>query len=604
MSKKNKTNEAPSASSQNENINSNPVPNNCTISGSKSPAQHISAANNASRLYDTRDEAIDAVTDSFIQQNIVPVNNFKNVDDFVISKCLAAVINHEIGCNNKVRRDMKQNDLYLRNVSNSGLPNSCIAKLILAKYDIKYLNLFDTIMNINSQAELQHPGDYGYLAVYQTSGRNAGLYDGGKDALMRCIKGFKPGVTEKDFNEIVALLKLLAPVARLSVPKDKVIVNNGIVNLANGALEPFSSEYVFISKCRVDYNPNALNPSIDEHGEHWDFDAWLASLSDDPEVVTFFKYILGMSIRRNIWGRCIIFQSTVGNNGKGTFCELLRCLNGTSSSTAIPFESFGSPFGLEDLIDKQNIITDENNSNAYVPKCDVFKAVCTGDPFKINRKHKAEIKFKFLGLVVECVNGKLRFADQSPSLLRRLTIIKFDKCFTGREKPWIKQDYLHREEVLQYALKIAVDLGPFTPEDVAKKIPSVCDENLNDFDRFNSPIQSFFSEYADRFVWDDYPLEILYEMFKSWSKANNPSGKTISRQNFDEQVADRPPKGWYADTKKVTNIRKKRQNNNIPEMLIDELNLSDKYWAVYGYNSDRFLPNFKKSYRGFLYREP
>ena len=81
-----------------------------------------------------------------------------------------------------------------------------------------------------------------------------------------------------------------------------------------------------------------------------------------------------------------------------------------------------------------------------------LKAVITNDIILINRKNKTPIAYQFRGFMVQCVNDTPRFRDKSGSLYRRQLIIPFNKSFTGAERKYIKQDYMHRTEVLEYVL--------------------------------------------------------------------------------------------------------------------------------------------------------
>ena len=59
-------------------------------------------------------------------------------------------------------------------------------------------------------------------------------------------------------------------------------------------------------------------------------------------------------------------------------------------------------------------------------------------------------KYRFWGLIIECINEILRFKDKTGSMARRELIIPFSKSFTGAERKYIKTDYIARTEVLEY----------------------------------------------------------------------------------------------------------------------------------------------------------
>ena len=44
--------------------------------------------------------------------------------------------------------------------------------------------------------------------------------------------------------------------------------------------------------------------------------------------------------------------------------------------------------------------------------------------------------------MIQCLNDAPKFRDKTDSMLRRIIFVPFDKCFTGRERKYIKEDYL------------------------------------------------------------------------------------------------------------------------------------------------------------------
>lgn len=124
---------------------------------------------------------------------------------------------------------------------------------------------------------------------------------------------------------------------------DYVAVNNGIYDYKNKVLMDFSPEFVFTNKCRVNYVENAANPVIsnDDDGTDWDVVSWMNELSDEPGVVNLLWEIMGAMIRTNVpWNKTVWFYSTLGNNGKGTLCTLMRNLCGAGAWASIPLKMF------------------------------------------------------------------------------------------------------------------------------------------------------------------------------------------------------------------------------------------------------------------------
>lgn len=243
-----------------------------------------------------------------------------------------------------------------------------------------------------------------------------------------------------------ACLRDCAPRKQKCKAKNLIAVNNGIFDFDTKQLRPFTPDLVFLSKSRVSYKVNVQNPVIhnNDDGTDWDVESWMNDLSDDPEVVHLLWQILGAIIRPNVaWDKSAWLYSESGNNGKGTLCELMRELCGKTSYASIALSDFGKDFYLSQLLNASAIIVDENDVGTYIDKAANLKAVVTGDAIMINRKFKDPITYQFRGFMVQCLNEMPRVRDKSDSFYRRQIFIPFTKCFTGVERKYIKQDYLH-----------------------------------------------------------------------------------------------------------------------------------------------------------------
>ena len=293
------------------------------------------------------------------------------------------------------------------------------------------------------------------IGVYNDDGPNAGIYDTSDRTLNHLIFKYNGAATAKDLEEVRHFLRELLDRKRRCMDQDLIAVNNGIFNYKTKVLEPFDPDKVFLTKSRVDYNPNAQNVVIHNPDDNtdWDVESWMSGLSNDADIVELLWQILGAIIRPFVrWDQCAWLYSASGNSGKGTLCELMRNLCGRGSYASISLSDFSKDFHLEPLIHSSAIIVDENDVGVYLDKVANLKAVITNDVILINRKFKSPISYQFFGFMVQCLNEYPRIRDTSESFYRRQLFIPFDKCFTGMARKYIKDDYLSRKEVLEYVL--------------------------------------------------------------------------------------------------------------------------------------------------------
>lgn len=439
-----------------------------------------------------------------------------------------------------------------------------------------------------------------FLGVYQADGDNWGTYDVTSESLGKLASQYNPGFADTDFRKIEDALKKIVVRRRVCDNPDLIAVNNGIFNYKTKQLQPFDPDLVFLSKSKVNYRPNPVNPVLHNPDDNsdWDVESWMKELSDDPEIVTLLWEILGAVIRPNVpWNKAAWLFSNTGNNGKGTLCELMRNLCGPGTYASISLSEFSQNFQLEPLIGASAIIVDENDVGGFIDKAANLKAVITGDVILLNRKFKTPIAFRFRGLMVQCVNSLPRVQDKSGSFYRRQLIVPFTKCFTGVERKYIKAEYLKRQDVLEYVLHRVLHM-----DYDALSEPAACRAELADYKEFNDPVRLFCGEMLPRCVWDLVPFSFLYDLYKAWSTLNNPNGRPQGRENFISDVMAVLPDfpNWSCEDRKQKHRPKQMMDS--PEPLISEFDLrawKNPYYTG-GDPNKICTPQLSASYTGLL----
>lgn len=444
--------------------------------------------------------------------------------------------------------------------------------------------------------------DYDLLAIYQDSGPNEGIYLSNEKFINNIIREYCFTATRRDCEETIAILNDIAPRVTRCTERNLIAVNNGIFDYDTKQLMPFTRNKVFIAKSKVDYNPAAINPVIQEpDGTPWDVETWMVELFDDPELTQLAWEILGAIIRPNVpWYKSAWFYANTGNNGKGTLCELMRQLCGEGTYTSIPLADMGKDFALEPLTRATAIIVDENDVGTFVDKAANLKAIITNDVIQINRKFKTPIAYQFRGFMVQCLNEMPRIKDKSDSFYRRQLFVPFTKCFTGTEKKYIKNDFLHRKDVLEYVLYRVLNMNYYQLSE-----PEACLRTLEEYKEFNDPIRQFIDEMLPQCVWDLLPFPFLYDLYKAWFKKTSPNGSIQGRNTFIEDLVAtiKDDDQWYC-IKPSAKIRTGSRMDK-PEYLIDKYNLEDWMNPMYktSPNTQAKCSPFKnESYRGLLRR--
>lgn len=373
----------------------------------------------------------------------------------------------------------------------------------------------------------------GVLAVYL---ENMGIYSIEETDIKKVIRLLAPTAKIRECNEIVDLLTGLSETVELTTDSFLVPVKNGVFNRSMQRLEDFSSEYVFFTKLEVRYEVNVQKPIITmPDGALWDVDLWIRDLANqDEEVESLLWQVIVDCILTNYSSKkAILFYSRQGNNGKGTFGQLIKNILGKENYSSLSVADFKQKFLPSILFGVGANISDENSVGQYIDSVRDFKASVTGDDIIINPKNKQPFTYQFQGANIQMFNELPRIKDKSDSFYRRIILVPFIKSFTNNdERRYIKEEYIYREEVLEYVLKKALEMD--FDEYI---VPQVCQELLGDFKEDNNPVLQFWKELEPELKWDLIPIAFLYDLYVSWVKRTNPAGRPTSRKVFKEDIS-------------------------------------------------------------------
>lgn len=442
------------------------------------------------------------------------------------------------------------------------------------------------------------------LAVYMDFGKEEGLYhiDISDTAIKKLINQYSFSAKRNDQNEVLNYLKVHAPVKKRNSNCDLIAVKNGVFDFKSKVLIPFSPDYVFTTKLKVNYNANAVNVIIHnpDDGTDWDFDTWIVEVADDQEIAEVLMQVISASVRPKVpFNKAVFFYSRKGNNGKGTICQLIRNLWGDENCCSLSVADFEKEFMLTPILNASVVLGDENPVGYTLDNADKFKQCITHDPVEVNIKFQQPKKYRFWGLIIECINEILRFKDKTGSMARRELIIPFSKSFTGAERKYIKTDYIARTEVLEYVLFKALNMNFYDFSE-----PQACKDALIDQREMNDPIRQFWVEVKDQFVWDLLPRKFLYDLFKGWVKKNIPNCHIKGKRNFMDELADivMEDNDWQYTGSNQVRVTKAMEDT--PEPLIAAYNLED--WKNPNYTggdvSRICMPVFKDKYTGLTRR--
>ena len=224
-------------------------------------------------------------------------------------------------------------------------------------------------------------------------------------------------------------------------------VQNGLVDLRNMSISPFSPKHFFISKSPIEYT---LNAECEEFKK-----AMLETCSHDKEKLSLLQEWFGVGFIRNALHGKILFMFGDGASGKSTVADLISMLYSRVSNLTL--SNISQRFELVNMLGSEINIGHENSNVATDFDPNVFKIIATGDPITLAVKHKKGIQTRITTKCMFLFNNILEIGsiDSSMGFWRRVCLIEFTNSFLeGGEKDLAKQ--LMKKEgsgILRFALE-------------------------------------------------------------------------------------------------------------------------------------------------------
>jgi len=321
-----------------------------------------------------------------------------------------------------------------------------------------------------------------------------------------------------------------------------ILVKNGIYDRQKHKLLPFDYKFINFSTIETKLVLDAPLPTIDG----WDVESWLLDLmSGDEDLVKLLWQVISASLNGNYSYRKSIWLVGNGNDGKGTYQQLITNLIGNSNVAPLKLNQFAERFGLAIIEGKTVIIGDDVQAGIYVDESSNFNSVVTGEPVSVEKKGENPYMAVFKKTVIQSTNGMPSFKNKSNGTYRRIIIIPFLKTFSAKDDNWsIKDDYIKRPEVLEYVLwkAINLDFDRFSE-------PKATEEQMKVFKKDNNTVLAFVEEWFDNFESTALPTRFLWWLYKEWCKENGYT--SLKKTTFEKELASNVPDGWILKKSRV-----------------------------------------------------
>lgn len=285
----------------------------------------------------------------------------------------------------------------------------------------------------------------GLLHVY-----NDGIYVSGSKIIEHHIVNILPRLKSNQRNEVLKFIDTKLVLNSEQSGANLIAFKNGVLNIENDSLLPFSPEYVITNKIPWNYNPQAQNcRTVDQALELWS--------CSDSSIRNVLEELAGYCMfRRNELRKAFILIGDKGN-GKSTFMDMLGTMIGQENFSALDLRDLSDRFRMSLIVGKLANLGDDISSEP-LKDTSIFKKIVTGDPLTAEQKNVNPFTFRSHAKLIFCANSFPKIDDPTGAVFDRLIVIPFKATFERGGKyyqPFLK-DSLRTQEAIEYFITLAV----------------------------------------------------------------------------------------------------------------------------------------------------
>ncbi len=318
--------------------------------------------------------------------------------------------------------------------------------------------------------------------------------------------------------EVLAYLDLIVPSIE---PSDAryIAFNNGIYDIVDNKMLPFTPEIVITNKIQYDYIPGSYHTLADKT---------LNKLAcHDTEIRALLEEAIGYCFyRRNELRKSFILIGE-RSNGKSTYLDLVGKLLGEINTSALDLNEIGHQFRTAEIFNKLANIGDDIEDE-FISGAALFKKVVSGSVITVEKKGKDPYKFHPYTKFLFSANNIPRIKDKTGAVLDRLVIIPFNAKFGPDDPdfdPYIKYKLLN-EDVMKYLIVIGLEGLKRVLSKKAFTISKKVTNELNAYEKKNNPVLLFFEEVTVNDIINHTNTEV-YVRYSAWSNQNGFQANSI-----------------------------------------------------------------------------
>ncbi len=356
-----------------------------------------------------------------------------------------------------------------------------------------------------------------------------------------------PRLSKAKRAEVLAYLDVLICENTPLSDANYIAFKNGIYNIAENTLEPFSPDIVIVNKINYNYNPYVYSEITDKT---------LNKIScQDESVRQLLEEVIGYCFyRRNELRKAFVLLGDRAN-GKSTYLDMIKTMLGDENTVSLDLKELNQPFKTAELFGKLANIGDDI-SDEFIPDAGVFKKLISGDPINARRLYGEPFDFNCYAKFLFSANDMPRIKDRTEAVLSRLIIVPFQATFSKSDPdfdPYIKYK-LRKEESIEYLIMLGIEGLKRVLSNQSFSNSKKVDEEIVNYQQTNNPVLQFFNECEeDGYVFENMGVNDVYIKYDLFCNENGL--QPLSKIEFGKQI--RKKYNLTAATKRIDgkNIR-------------------------------------------------
>ncbi len=361
----------------------------------------------------------------------------------------------------------------------------------------------------------------GQLHIY----KNGAYEDGLKKIEFEMLK-LIPDLSAAKRTEVLNYIDVLLQHNTDAASANLIAFKNGVLNIDNMELMPFSPDYVITNRIDFNYNPEAKSDLLDHTLDR------LAC--DDLSIRSLLEEMAGYCFyRRNELRKAFILIGDKAN-GKSTYIAMLQTMLGDVNTASLDLKELSERFKTAELFRKLVNLGDDIDDD-FIGNTAIFKKLVSGDRLSAERKGQDPFEFCNYSKFIFSANVLPRVKDKTGAVLDRLVVIPFNAHFSKSDsdyRPYIKYE-LCQEDAIEYLILLGVKGLKRVLENRAFTSSDKVEANLTEYNELNNPILLFFKEIKTEELCRE-TVEYWHNKYHEFCLANGIT--TLSRIEFSRQA--------------------------------------------------------------------